>query len=93
MTETSNMTHVCILVIIIKGMSFINLTKPVSRLRLFKTVGVKSIGVQRFLNGRHLETGLVRFMKLIFVAIHTKIHTYAKLKVSIFHEMNVTEEL
>jgi hypothetical protein len=41
------------------------------------------------LNGRHIETGLVRIMKLIPVVINTKTLTYVKFEVFIFNETKV----
>jgi hypothetical protein len=82
--ETLNLTQVCILVCITRCLSLIIPIKPVSRLRPFKKFCI-SIGIwywtSKILNDRHLETGLVRIMKLIPVVIHTMTHTCVKFKV------------
>jgi hypothetical protein len=77
-------------------MSFIILTYLVSNgghLKFFMSKIIKPIEIQKILNGCHLETGLVRIMKLIPVFIHNKILTCVIFEFSIFNETKVTKRI
>jgi hypothetical protein len=77
------------------GISFIIISKPVSRWRLKSLMSNLIIGglTLKILNGRYLESDLFRIIKLIPDVIHTKIHTYVKFEVSIFNETKITQKI